>query len=459
MNELALFAGAGGGLLASKLLGWSTVGAIEIEKYPRDVLLQRQRDGMLDPFPIWDDVRTFDGKPWRGLVDVVSGGFPCQDISAAGKGAGLAGSRSGLWFEYLRIVGEVRPRFVFAENSPNLRTRGLGTIIEGLTSLGYGVRWGVLGAWHIGAPHKRDRMWVLAHAPSERLHHQANIEKLEIAGQGELLPIQSRNTKDVAYSNRHTAAKRRQHAACTPEGPSGRDRVGRGEGDGGQGCPRESRETTGSLAHTDNTGCQEQRIFFTDAAEYKTSECGGWWRIEPRLGGTFNGMAARLDATGLAHAETTRAGQKLRAVWGEVASQTLWEEVGRLGGIQAEAVLLAFLRKHPPGTWQPRTILESTETLRRELRALRQDTDARGTPLQRKPGGQPKAEHTDALRFMSRLVASRGQTPWDSPCWEVSVPRVKPKVPDRVGRLKAIGNGQVPAVAATAFRLLSHDLV
>jgi len=164
MNELALFAGAGGGLLASKLLGWNTIGAVEIEEYPRNVVLQRQRDGMLEPFPIWDDVCTFDGRPWRGSVDVVSGGFPCQDISSAGKGAGLAGDRSGLWFEYLRIVDEVRPRFVFAENSPNLRTRGLGTIIKGLTGLGYGVRWGVLGAWHVGANHKRNRMWVLAHA-------------------------------------------------------------------------------------------------------------------------------------------------------------------------------------------------------------------------------------------------------------------------------------------------------
>ena len=170
MNELALFAGAGGGVLASKLLGWTTVGAVEIEDYPRQVLLQRQRDGILEPFPIWDDVRTFDGRPWKGLIGVISGGFPCQDISVAkGKGEGLAGSRSGLWFEYQRIIDEVRPRFVFAENSPNLRTKGLGTIIEGLTRMGYGVRWGVLGAWHVGANHKRNRMWVLAHSDEKGL--------------------------------------------------------------------------------------------------------------------------------------------------------------------------------------------------------------------------------------------------------------------------------------------------
>ena len=86
MNELALFAGAGGGILGGKLLGWRTVCAVEWEPYPASVLCARQNDKILAPFPIWDDVRTFDGSPWRGIVDVVSGGFPCQDISAAGGG-------------------------------------------------------------------------------------------------------------------------------------------------------------------------------------------------------------------------------------------------------------------------------------------------------------------------------------------------------------------------------------
>ena len=79
MNELALFAGAGGGLLASRLLGWRTVGAVELDGYCREILLRRQADGMLDLFPVWDDIRSFDGRPWRGKVDCVTAGFPCQD--------------------------------------------------------------------------------------------------------------------------------------------------------------------------------------------------------------------------------------------------------------------------------------------------------------------------------------------------------------------------------------------
>lgn len=162
MRELALFAGAGGGLLASRLLGWSTVCAVEIDSYCQQRLLDRQRDGCLPRFPVWDDVCTFDGHPWRGRVDVISGGFPCQDISAAGQGAGIAGSRSGLIFEMFRITDEVRPAFVFAENSPQLRTKGLATIVERFISMGYVGRVGVLGAWDIGANHKRKRMWIVA---------------------------------------------------------------------------------------------------------------------------------------------------------------------------------------------------------------------------------------------------------------------------------------------------------
>ena len=164
MNELHLFAGTGGGILGGMLLGHTTVCAVEIEPYCRKVLLQRQRDGMLPKFPIWDDVRTFDGKPWRGKIDCICGGFPCQDISCAGKGAGLDGERSGLWREFARIIGEVRPKYAFVENSPMLALRGLGRVLGDLSEMGYDATWCVLGASDVGAPHIRKRMWILAHA-------------------------------------------------------------------------------------------------------------------------------------------------------------------------------------------------------------------------------------------------------------------------------------------------------
>ncbi len=178
LRELALFAGAGGGILGGKLLGWRCVCAVEWEPYPAAVLARRQDEGFLPPFPIWDDVQTFDGRPWRGLVDVVSGGFPCQDISSAGKGAGITGERSGMWKHMARIIGEVRPRYVLVENSPILTSKGLGVVLGDLAAMGYDAEWGVLSAAHAGAPHRRERLWILAsNANGDRLQGRDNEAK------------------------------------------------------------------------------------------------------------------------------------------------------------------------------------------------------------------------------------------------------------------------------------------
>lgn len=162
MNELALFAGAGGGILGGKLLGWRTLIAVERDAYAAQILAQRQNDGILPPFPIWSDVCSFDGKPWNGIIDIVSGGFPCQDISSAGRGAGIEGSKSSLWKEMARIIDEVRPTFAWLENSPMLRTRGLTTVLSDLAEIGYDAKWGCFSAAEIGANHERNRMWILA---------------------------------------------------------------------------------------------------------------------------------------------------------------------------------------------------------------------------------------------------------------------------------------------------------
>lgn len=178
LNELALFAGAGGGILGGKLLGWNPICAVEYAAYPRQKLLERQRDGLLPRFPIWDDVRTFDGNPWRGSVDIITGGFPCQDISAANQNGGGVdeGERSGLWKEMSRIICEVRPRYVLVENSPMLANRGLGTVLGNLAAMGYDARWGVLGACNAGLLHKRERMWIAANAADKSIPKKTKRE-------------------------------------------------------------------------------------------------------------------------------------------------------------------------------------------------------------------------------------------------------------------------------------------
>jgi len=156
LNELALFAGAGGGLLGSQLLSWRTVCAVEINTYARSILCQRQNDGIFEPFPIWDDICTFDGVTWRGVVDVVSGGFPCQAFSSAARGRNVA---DNLWPEMLRVIGEVSPRYVIAENVSE------DAIIQAqadLADCGYKTCRVAVSARDIGADHIRKRWWMVA---------------------------------------------------------------------------------------------------------------------------------------------------------------------------------------------------------------------------------------------------------------------------------------------------------
>ncbi len=279
MNELALFAGAGGGILGGKLLGWKTVCAVEWDGYARDVLLARQNDGSLEAFPIWDDVQSFDGRAWRGRVDVVSGGFPCQDISAAGKGAGIDGERSGMWGHMARIIGEVRPRFAFVENSPMLTARGLGRVLGDLAALGYDARWGVLGAVNAGAPHKRERIWIVGVANAQSVF--CDVRKDNTGSDREIMGAFSESGNgDCAKNVAHGALNRRRAWRPRRSDPSGAG---------------ESEQPLQALADADGAGFQEQWSAVADGSEHETAQCGGWWESEPDVGRVAHGVAARVD--------------------------------------------------------------------------------------------------------------------------------------------------------------------
>lgn len=159
----------GGSVLAGRILGWRTVCAVELDAGARQIMLDRQRDGVIEQFPIWNDIRSFDGNPWRGSVNVISGGFPCQDISQCGSGAGIDGSRSGLWVEMARVIREVRPQLVIVENSPMLTSRGLGRVLGDLAGMGFDAQWGVFRASTIGAAHHRARFYMVAYPYGTKL--------------------------------------------------------------------------------------------------------------------------------------------------------------------------------------------------------------------------------------------------------------------------------------------------
>jgi len=283
LRELALFAGAGGGILGGYLLGWRTVCAVELDEYARGVLGARQNDGTLPPFPVWDDVRTFDGRPWRGVVDVVSGGFPCQDISAAGKGAGITGSRSGLWSEMARIVGEVRPQFVLVENSPLLVSRGLAVVLGDLASLGYDARWGIVGAHHAGAPHRRDRIWILGHATEQRLSDRRGSPLGRCSQDAE--PKRPCSGYELAHAvsygrieGRPQSAWRKGRSSLVERGSD----VADANGHSVQGFQPGGFDTQG-------------RPISRERQAGSRRDGAGWWQAEPRLGRVANGVANRVD--------------------------------------------------------------------------------------------------------------------------------------------------------------------
>lgn len=305
MRELHLFAGAGGGLLASVMLGHRPICAVEIDPYCRAVLQARRDEGWLPAeMEIHDDVTTFDGHAWRGRINLVAGGFPCQDISVAGKGAGLEGARSGLFYELLRVVREVRPRWVFLENVPAITSRGLDRVLGALAELGFDAEWCVLSAADAGAPHLRKRWWGLARmADAARGRAVENDTGLRTGTTGTNRGSQATDSdaEGRGLAELRRASREAGHADGVdthPDADSRRQQVGGSSGlHRGSDAPRrdadELREA--DAADADNEGREEQRSFVAAPAQHEAAECSGGRATERRLGRTPDGLAEWLD--------------------------------------------------------------------------------------------------------------------------------------------------------------------
>jgi len=267
MNELHLFAGAGGGILGGQLLGHTCFCAVEISDYCREVLLQRQRDGVLPKFPIWDDVKTFDGHPWRGSIDVICGGFPCQDISWAWAGSGLSGERSGLWIEMHRIIKEVQPEYVLIENVGNIRSRGLSTVLDMLHEIGYSTADGDFYGSDCGAPHLRQRTFILARREWTRVVFAFECTECEMCGE----PV-------CPHCHVH-------YSECACPGPHS-------DLDSGW---RVEDKNWGPIAYRYLPGREEQRGSGTVQAQHLAIECHSWWSAEPDVDRVVSRVANRVD--------------------------------------------------------------------------------------------------------------------------------------------------------------------
>lgn len=235
MRTMHLFAGAGGGLLADLILGHTPVCAVEINPYCCEVLRERRDDGWFPDLHVWEgDVRVFPASEWAGRVDCIHAGFPCQDISYAGQGAGINGAKSGLWKEVVRVASVVRPRFIFLENSPAIVSRGIGGVLGDLDALGYDARWCVLSASAVGSAQRRERWWCLANANMLRELQPQGCEQEErgwsedppCCSSGTRLQRRSRKeleSESITESTRQASARRSSGKESASTGSSDAD--------------------------------------------------------------------------------------------------------------------------------------------------------------------------------------------------------------------------------------------
>lgn len=278
MKVLDLFSGIGGFSLGlERTGGFETVAFCEIEEFPRRVLAKHWPG-----VPIHRDVRELKAEH-VGAVDVICGGFPCQDISSAGKGAGIAGKRSGLWSEYARLIGEIRPRYVIVENVAALLGRGMGVVLGDLAALGYDAEWRRISAFDVGAPHLRQRIWIVAY-PSDggqRLIFQS-IEQPwggpspDAGCDGEVQPL--------ADASRLQPGRQEQRP------------LGQRTRSGGKSQP---------VANAQRLGCEQVVASVACRADCEgpanpTADAGiaagrGWWLVEPDVGRVAHGVPARVD--------------------------------------------------------------------------------------------------------------------------------------------------------------------
>ena len=267
MNHLDLFSGIGGFALGlQRTGGFKTIGFCDFDAKTHPVL-KKNFPGV----PIYDDVRTLKGAD-IGTVDIVTGGFPCQDLSVAGKGAGLKGERSGLWYEMHRIIKETRPKWVIAENVAVLRSRGLDEVLGSLAEIGYDAEWHCIPASAVGAPHRRDRIWI------------------------------------VAYPNSSVATNGGQCQDSQGEGNSRGTEQGGSGTDDRQGCFRGSGSSAeDAMAYTSSEGWEGrlhrwanpkrkgQLGYLGCCSTVDGQSTEDWWASEPSVGRVAHGVPNRVD--------------------------------------------------------------------------------------------------------------------------------------------------------------------
>ena len=316
-----LFAGIGGFSLGLERAGMKCAWQVEIDPYARAVLNKHWPD-----VPKHDDVQTFPPTHTHThdfSVDLICGGFPCQDISVAGKGAGLAGERSGLWNDFARIIRTVRPRWVVIENVPALTARGLGTVLGDLAEIGFDAEWHCIPASAVGAPHRRERIWIVANScgsgawrscgDADDFSNWNSWGKQQVfpprdgKAQADRIVSASGDAVDVADADGASNAMRRHCADVPGEVCCGRGNPRGGERHSGPGCERCSRQSACDVSDADTHGPSlrrpDERVGRQRKSQQVAPDGAGWasdftghqWATEPDLGRVAHGVPSRVD--------------------------------------------------------------------------------------------------------------------------------------------------------------------
>lgn len=304
MNGLALCAGIGGIELGLRLVfggSFRTVGFVERDSFAAATLVARMETAQLDQAPIWDDLTTFDGEPWRGAVDIVTAGFPCQPFSAAGSKRRTSDDR-WLWPEIVRVVRQVRPGILFLENVPGLLTAGFGEVLGPLAELGFDAEWQVLSAAAVGAPHLRKRVFVFVADPeSDALRFVAErVQRDATVGGNPELGNDGANGPLADAENNHRGKRGEEF-----EGGAG-ERRGRPRGPCAQLAEPDGGRCEGQRFEVDRGERSERRIFVDGCSTAFTfppgAQVDGWeqWLAEspgtePAICRGAYGIADRVD--------------------------------------------------------------------------------------------------------------------------------------------------------------------
>jgi DNA-cytosine methyltransferase len=438
VKVLDLFSGIGGFSLGLERAGMETVAFCEFDKHAQKVLAKHWPD-----VPIYDDVRTLDGKQFRGSVDVVCGGFPCQDISVAGNQAGIKeGTRSGLWSECARLLGEIRPRYAIFENVTALLNGEGGDwfkrVLWDISSVGYDAEWHCIPASELGAHHHRDRIWIIAY-PKKLQRDGINDNAGEFLGPGAVSESGGCCGQGNVSNTSSIAAR------GLPIGESEENAMPRERGKDVADSERQRQQGQGKY---------EQSIFAEAFKNRKTINAfsGGTpdiWKAEPDVGGAFDGFPEWLDGCigkGMSYEESLREREILRSLWNPNAEKALQRATRGLGRMEKAEALFFVLREYEEGADEAWLLLEGEEVSENYLRSLWLHGKSTGPSYRPEHQAQYEREYSDIMQELSRFLAHGGKEGWEISCWEDALTRVENGVPDRSHRLKQLGNAVVPQI-------------